>query len=700
MKKMTFFATALAASALVSGLALKGGGMLRASAAWEQTDQYYYYDTDNDGSYDGCFIFDADINTKKATIKDIYSYDGGNVVIPPVMENVDIWYSDDEGYYTDVKTYNFTVTAIDVPVYDYDYWHFTSVEIPYTVTAITPESLGYYTDYYYDEELDEYVSCTKRYEDMTIFCTRSTAGETYASENGFDFTVYEYLALAKMTLPASSYTYTGKAITPTPTITLDGQKLVKNKDYTITYSSNTNAGTAKFTVTGIGNFRGKLSGKFTIGKKSAASAKIAAVAQQNYTGKAISPGLNITLGGVKLVSGKDYTVKYSANTNPGTAKAVVTFKGNYSGSKSVSFKIAIAKMKNVKVAATSNKGIKLTWGKIPCDKYYIYRYDTKSKSYKLIKTTTATSYTNTNLSQTTKYTYRIKAGKTVKGKTYFDQSVTVAAYTKPSAPTKFSLAVKNKAIKVSWSKNSKASGYQIYRSSDYGYSYKLVKTVTSPSTVSWTNTGLSNDKYYVYRIRSYKKIGNTTYYGGFKYAYSDDPLSRLNAASLKPHRSFKVYNRQGKGTTSYTYTLSDRDIKILKNFAAKHFKSGMTRDEKLWVTLNWINKNVTYALGSDWNQISSKSWVDAIFTYKKGQCAQYNGALTAMMAYLGYDVSLVQGYRGVWSSNYWQHFWCELKIDGMVYVMETGNYGRNGNWMYFVARYNETSGYIRNRVNM
>ena len=70
----------------------------------------------------------------------------------------------------------------------------------------------------------------------------------------------------------------------------------------------------------------------------------------------------------------------------------------------------------------------------------------------------------------------------------------------------------------------------------------------------------------------------------------------------------------------------------------------MTREQQLWTTLNWIHTNVEYAYVQNgaWAQITNKSYVDAIFTYRKGQCIQYNAAIASMMAYLGYDVNLVQ----------------------------------------------------------
>ena len=91
-------------------------------------------------------------------------------------------------------------------------------------------------------------------------------------------------------------------------------------------------------------------------------------------------------------------------------------------------------------------------------------------------------------------------------------------------------------------------------------------------------------------------------------------------------------------------------------------------------------------------QITNKTYVDAVFTYRKGQCIQYNAAMAAMMAYLGYDVNLVQGY--VMSEGN-QHFWCEVHINGKTYVMETGNAGKNGDWMHFLEPYSEATEYIQ-----
>ena len=65
-----------------------------------------------------------------------------------------------------------------------------------------------------------------------------------------------------------SVTYTGSAKTPSVTVKDGDYTLVEDKDYTVTYSNNTNAGTATATVTGKGNYTGSASKDFTINKAS------------------------------------------------------------------------------------------------------------------------------------------------------------------------------------------------------------------------------------------------------------------------------------------------------------------------------------------------------------------------------------------------------------------------------------------------
>ncbi len=60
----------------------------------------------------------------------------------------------------------------------------------------------------------------------------------------------------------------------------------------------------------------------------------------SYTGTAKTPSVTVKDGSTTLTKNTHYTVKYENNTAVGTAKAIVTGKGNYSGSVTKTFKIA------------------------------------------------------------------------------------------------------------------------------------------------------------------------------------------------------------------------------------------------------------------------------------------------------------------------------------------------------------------------
>jgi hypothetical protein len=77
--------------------------------------------------------------------------------------------------------------------------------------------------------------------------------------------VYDSSDIADATISVPQYqVWTGKALTPTPTVTLNGAPLKAGADYTVAYANNTNVGPAKVTVTGTGDYQGSASAEFTV----------------------------------------------------------------------------------------------------------------------------------------------------------------------------------------------------------------------------------------------------------------------------------------------------------------------------------------------------------------------------------------------------------------------------------------------------
>ena len=195
--------------------------------------------------------------------------------------------------------------------------------------------------------------------------------------------VYSPYDISKATVTGiSNKTYTGKAITQTPTVKLGTTTLKSGTDYTVSYKNNKNAGTATVTIKGTGNYTGTVTKTFKINPASIAKATVSGLANKTYTGKAITQTPTVKLGTTTLKSGTDYTVTYKNNKNVGTATVTITGKGNYTGTVSKTFKINantkitlnkteatvgtmnVGKYTNtlqLKATVTGNSNTKVTW---------------------------------------------------------------------------------------------------------------------------------------------------------------------------------------------------------------------------------------------------------------------------------------------------------------------------------------------------
>ena len=140
-------------------------------------------------------------------------------------------------------------------------------------------------------------------------------------------------------------TYTGSTILPKPVVTdvARGVALIEGVDFEYSYAANTNVGTAIVSITGKGNYTGRLSATFEIVAKELTvdAVDIAAISDLTYTGSALQPKPAVidVVRNVVLVEGVDCDYGYAANVNVGTATVSVTGKGNYTGSVNATFEI-------------------------------------------------------------------------------------------------------------------------------------------------------------------------------------------------------------------------------------------------------------------------------------------------------------------------------------------------------------------------
>ncbi len=154
----------------------------------------------------------------------------------------------------------------------------------------------------------------------------------------------------------------------------------------------------------------------------------------------------------------------------------------------------------LKVTVNSNGTFKLSWNKVTgAEKYELYIKQANG-SYKLMKTTTATSFTTAFATYGKQYSYKMRA-VTSKNKSAASaySSVVNAKNTKKLQTPALKVAVnKNGSFKLSWGKVTGAEKYELYIKQANG-SYKLMKTTTA---TSFTTAVASKGKTYSYKIRA------------------------------------------------------------------------------------------------------------------------------------------------------------------------------------------------------
>ena len=86
----------------------------------------------------------------------------------------------------------------------------------------------------------------------------------------------------------------------------------------------------------------------------------------------------------------------------------------------------------------------------------------------------------------------------------------------PSKVTKLKVSAKKGKTTISWKKSTKnTNGYIIYRSTSKNGQYKAIKTITSASTVKYTDTSTKKGKKYYYKVCAYKTIQGTKVSGSY-----------------------------------------------------------------------------------------------------------------------------------------------------------------------------------------
>ena len=409
--------------------------------------------------------------------------------------------------------------------------------------VVFPESISYlgkdifegadFKDIYYCGEAPEMEFCVfnliNNEEDVTVYipvwseswnneikrnlCLKTVTWKTWNPGNK------KTISSATVNLDENTFIFTGKAIQPSISVSNSGMLLKNKTDYEISYSNNTNAGTAKVSVKGTGTYYGTVTKTFKI-NKAAQSITAKAAASRIAVGKTTTVSITGNKGSKSFKSSDTTIATVDKSTGKVTAKKVGTVKitatsaatANYNAaSKTVTIKVVPAATASL-TAANQATGIKLTWKKVTgANGYKIYRGKT------LIKTITSGSTVtfvdkkaNTN---GTKYVYKLVA-KASTGDSTLSKTRGIYRVTRPAISSLKNSASKKMTVK--WGKNAKANGYQIqYSKSKTFASGNKTATAAGASTVSKVITSLTKGKTYYVRVRAYKTVNNVKFFSSW-----------------------------------------------------------------------------------------------------------------------------------------------------------------------------------------
>ena len=275
-----------------------------------------------------------------------------------------------------------------------------------------------------------------------------------------------------------------------------------------------------------------------------------------YDGTYKKPAATVTLDGKVLQAGKDYTISYRNNLNVGVATVIATGMGDYTGYTSKNFTITKRAMAGGTVSVASS--VSFTGSNI-----------TPSVTVKAAgrTLTSGTDYTvsysnNKNVGTASVYVY---------GKGNYSGTLSAKFDILPAKQQIQKLETRYKGFYIDWAQKGSATGYDVGYSVNSNMSGAVSKHLTANKPDTLTISGLSGDKTYYVRVRSYTNVNGKVYYGAWsdvksiKTANNDITKATVSGISTKAFTgkaitqnvTVKVGNTVLKNGTDYTVSYSN-----------------------------------------------------------------------------------------------------------------------------------------------
>lgn len=332
-----------------------------------------------------------------------------------------------------------------------------NITIPNSVTSIGDKAFGYYA--YYD--IESGTTLIPLVDGFKISCYSGTAGEKYAKDNHIS---YELLSVTAPSTPTAF-------------------KMALNSSSSVRLSWNKVSGANGYIIEQY---------------KNGAWSRVTKITNPTTTVYSVK----------SLAGGTTFKFRIRAYAMDGS-------KAYYSPYSTTLTTITKPATPKVKMEANSPTSVRLSWGKVTGAGGYIIEQYKNGAWTRIAKVTGGSTlqYSVKSLASGTTFKFRVKAYKMLGSSAYYSAySSTVTTITKP-AQVKAKVASTTTTAKLSWGKVTGAGGYIIEKYD--GSKWVRVAKVTGTSTVSYTVTGLKSKTTTQFRVRAYKMLGSTAYYGSY-----------------------------------------------------------------------------------------------------------------------------------------------------------------------------------------
>ena len=141
--------------------------------------------------------------------------------------------------------------------------------------------------------------------------------------------------------------------------------------------------------------------------------------------------------------------------------------------------------------------------------------------------------------------------------------------------------------KLSWNKVTGSSGYEVLRATSKTGTYKSVKTITSGSTVSYTDKSLATGTTYYYKVRAYRTVDKKRVYSSYSSIVSAKPVLKTPSVKLTSgSKKATIKWEKISGASGYeVYRATSKSGKysklktITKNSTVSYVNSSLTKNK-------------------------------------------------------------------------------------------------------------------------